>query len=353
MAACMWSDISGTWTKTGGDARTTNSNARTIHQSSWSGLDDFCEPDNTIRLEVPVQSTAYLDEIDIPFDWVDANNHHFVRLTLASEGEITPGNLALFKRTAGSDVNVNNNTVVGALINTTLTIVVCYDQETVRASVDGVVTVDQASAGHGGKRAGLGTGTITGTAKFLSFEKSHNIYSGSCEDCEPICTDCPIVTMPNKMRVRHVGGSCAEFNGTMICEAVDNCTGTDVFHTDCVLPKESIATCDWDSSTRALDNDEFFCPGPDITDAFLRFHLRIYTTGGRYYLYCEVRLTCIEIDDPDNNNYYVYRKDMGTTAPNLAALSNERLDWFCTFENDTMDEVECNPESAYLLVSAV
>ena len=234
---CRWSSVAGTWSETGGAAQTTSSNARLIHQSSWTGLDDDCELDNTVRAEWLAQSTAFSDQLLFIFDYLDSSNFHYALVDLASDDLGSGASLSLYKRTAGADSFIRLEGFSGALRNTNITVTVCYDQSTIKVTgVAGAVTTtfESDSTGHGGKRTGLGTGTITGTAKFLSFSKNHNIYSSDCSDCEAsrsVCTG-PCANSSNraperiKVRVQGLADGTSPncdpaYNGTYIGEYFD------------------------------------------------------------------------------------------------------------------------------------
>ena len=249
---CNWSSVAGTWTVSGGAAQTTSSNARLIHQSSWTGLDDDCETDNTVRLEATAQSTAFSDQLLFIFDYLDSSNFHYALVDLASDDIGSGAALSLYKRTAGADSFIRSEGFSGALRNTDITVTVCYDQSTINVTgVAGAVTTtfESASTGHGGKRTGLGTGTITGTAKFLSFSKNHNLYSSDCADClptQPCEVNCTSGTAPGAWRVRLTGfaGDLAGLNGTYIlpfthCDSAHSwnvCGGGLSFDPGCFTP---------------------------------------------------------------------------------------------------------------------
>ena len=292
MACNMWSDISGSWTKTGGDARTTNNNALTVHQSSWTGLDDNCEPDDTMYAEAEMQSTAFDSALRIIVDYKDPSNFHFAEFITAPDA-LSDGSANLYKREAGAD-NPLGLVFIPFQPNTSITPRVCHDQETLAAVVGGI-RIEADTPGHGGKRTGIGTGALnSGTAKFLSFEKGHNIYSPNCKDCEAppaTCLPCATATVPERLKVRFinvVSGDCSAslLAGSFILPRLD--CDSDVPDSGASCPASQGAWADYINYGLTL-SPALACGNPNFTVTAIG--LNLYNLSGTNQIWMIVQLT--------------------------------------------------------------
>lgn len=249
--ASNWDQISGTWSETSGELRTSSANAQIAHKSSWSGFGDDCESDDTSTSEIQFRLSDYSDSAGILLDWKASDTYHSATVTLASNAiETIPGTISFLKKNAGVNTLLGTINIAGLLPGVTHTLRACFIGDKLLAVVNGSRTRYESTATTPlyGTRVGLTASAGGGNpAAFLSWEKSHNIYSDDCPDCweddwENCCL-CEDQKAPELIKLRLAGfknpvgegNSCPDLNGTYLLEfgGSGNCPDTGTLDMEC------------------------------------------------------------------------------------------------------------------------
>jgi len=193
---CRWTQDAGSWTESGSTISTSSASARLISKAGWSGLRrDGLGPAPATTVEATFQSATYGAEATAIVDYKDASNFKFARVKLASDAnETTPGTLTIWQRSGGSNTQLDSENVPGLLVDLPITFRVCYAAGRLQATCK-TRLVDATAADHGGKQAGIGTGTGGATILFDSVVISHHQYEDvNCAFCAGGANDAPVIT---------------------------------------------------------------------------------------------------------------------------------------------------------------
>lgn len=176
-----WEGDTGSFTKSGGDVTTTSSDKVLIHKTA--------HPDSeTVQIvSVDVSADTASDRVRCIIDYVDSDNYHFAELLVNGASS----QLRLFKRSAGTNTQVGSTATVSVAIGSVETLTVCASSGTIRVTLNNT-SILQSSTLHGGFKAGIGTGTISGTATFDNFDygKGDSVANDDC----PNCLECDVAS---------------------------------------------------------------------------------------------------------------------------------------------------------------
>jgi hypothetical protein len=239
------------------------SNQVVLARQGWSGVDGDGTRDDTTRQQVSFSSSEFSDQIRIYPDWLDASNSRWVEVELAAdendEAGVSRGFLRIYRREGGSDVLIDELEVAGLFPDTVLTLTACVDEFSVIATVlNGRLDADAPEVLFAGPTPGsltaVGTGTITGVARFHSWSVTHHIYSAECPDCAGLsfCTCLSSVDLPALLMFivpplgAGVCSGCESLSGTVIARSQTVCAeGTHVLTEDCDIVEEATTVCNW------------------------------------------------------------------------------------------------------------
>ena len=222
--ACGWTEDAGSWSVT--------SNAVTTTSSSAILRSNTAHPDGTGEqsLSVSLKSSASNDLIRVIVGYVDSSNYHFAEVKTGASGY-----LKIFKRSAGSNTELDSISTTYFAAGTARTLTVCINdaQTTITATTPntavcgGYATTVPASADE----FGLGTGgTVTGTVTFDDFTATST--ASDCPDCDGCCEFC---TIPSELQVTQSGWA------NSVCPVFNDCPSLD---STAILQHASV--CIWD-----------------------------------------------------------------------------------------------------------
>jgi hypothetical protein len=219
--------------------RTSDSNAVLLALYGYSNVDpEFGERGYTRRLTSEFGATAPGDALKFYVSWGDADNNIWAAVTFDDGSQC--GTLSIGRTVFGVSETFESTEVCGLEVdsepdddNHTPQYTICVmldanpsDMQLLRATLSSaagsMASVEEDDPGstafHFHPWAGIGTGTISGEARFHSTEINHWINRGECADCyEPnVCSDCLNNLAPEVVFVmlRNLKGDLAGLNGT-------------------------------------------------------------------------------------------------------------------------------------------
>lgn len=222
----------------------------------------------------------------------------------------------------------------------------CFMNQTLTANTpDGTASADTGSFGYG-TRAGVGTGTITGTVDIdeFTFSKHADDLNGcpSCSmTCALVCTD----TIPTQWKIEWSG--LVDANGGCP-DCFDADSGT--IYLDFENYNDGFPACNWGASwlpdslfANCQDegaSDPYDCtPGTgDFPPGFIRirWNFNVQKSGSNYILQAYFTVGCSKFNGVGYSSGYdvviVFEKNLGTSKPDCDALTTpQSLVWVSTF----------------------
>lgn len=331
---CVWSQESGTWSEGAAFITTTDTDAFLLCLAGHPGRTiDGDRVDLTQGVAADFKCSAYSDQFRVIVDYVDADNYHFAEVTMPTgAGAPDSATLKTFKRSGGTNTQLDSTTISGLLLDTVYSLRVCYDQVKIQAGC-GSAAVEQDSVGHGGKRAAIGSGTLTGTLSVDTFNYVHDLYA-ECLSCPSIvCAACESGFVPYLAKL-------------VINVADDGCSDCDLFDGTYFIPytacQDGIPVCapeSADFSTGVTYEQSAFTVrcGQNVA---MGVSLNRETGTDNWYLYARVN-AAFAIGATTYEIYHYYRALVAVSEdpPDCAAIPDTVLTYqgYC-WDNEPADE---------------
>jgi hypothetical protein len=210
---CRWLQQVGSWTETGGTITSGDSGAILQWLGMWSGLDDDCLPDDSVRITASAKA-ALGESAIIYFDLFSTAVSHYAKVTWPSTEEGSDGTIKIFSTSGGE---LATSAVSGLRSDTNATITVCWDGFRAIATVNST-TIEADDASLNGVHWALG-----GTAIWDSVTTSYNIYGAGCQNCgPPVCESTLCDAVPPVLKVRFTGSGLG-IDGITYVLTLDSC----------------------------------------------------------------------------------------------------------------------------------